>query len=77
MSEEINDIKSSLARIEDALIGNDMGNTGIVKRLENVEKCTKNNKKDLSSLKTKSIIFGAGAGGSAIGIVEYIKTLFH
>tara|TARA_R110000803_G_scaffold32995_3_gene72368 strand:- start:167 stop:406 length:240 start_codon:yes stop_codon:yes gene_type:complete len=76
MQEQLDSIEKDVSQIKDALIGNEFGNVGIVTRLKNVEKSTDGNKKDLNAIKQKSILFGTGAGGLLVGIIETIKHFF-
>jgi len=77
MQEQINDMQKSINRIEDALLGNEFGNKGIVKRLECTEKKTVENKKELTNIKSNSVLMGSVAGGGVWGIIEAVKAWFH
>ena len=76
MQNQINDIQDDVRQIKDALIGNDFGNKGIVKRLECNEKKTSENKKKITNLNSSSFLYGSGAGGGLLVIIETIKHFF-
>jgi len=76
MQKQIDEISDSVKRIEDALIGNNLGNEGIVNRLKNVEKKAACNKKSISNTKSSSMLYGTGAGGVIIAVFESIKAYF-
>ena len=76
MQNQINNMEDDIKQIKDALLGNDFGNKGIVKRLECIEKKTTENKKELTNIKSSSVLMGSVAGGGLIGIVEAIKAFF-
>ena len=76
MQDQIDKIGDDVRQIKDALLGNEFGNEGIVNRLKTVEKKTVCNKKAISSSKNHSLLYGTGAGGVLVGIVEAIKAYF-
>jgi hypothetical protein len=73
MQQQLNKIEASMQRIEDAIAGNDMGNKGLAKRLEEVETKADYNKKTLTNIKSTSVLYGTGAGTGISAIILAIK----
>jgi len=76
MQKQIDDIQDDVRQIKDALLGNEFGNKGIVKRLECTEKKSNDNKKKITNIKSKSVVLGTASGGVFVGIIEAIKAYF-
>ena len=76
MQNQINEIQNDVSQIKDALLGNEFGNTGLIKRIESIEKKTGENKKSITNINSKSLLFGATSGAGLFGLIEAIKAFF-
>lgn len=62
-----------LRDIHTALVGNDLGTTGLINRMDAVEKKSSENKKQLNNIKSTSVLYGTGAGTGVSAIILAIK----
>jgi len=80
MQKQINDIQEKQATdsqllldIHTALVGNNLGTTGLIERMEKVETKSRENKKALTHIKSTSVLYGTGAGTGITVLIAGIK----
>jgi hypothetical protein len=62
-----------LRDIHTAMVGNDLGTTGLINRMNTVEKKTSENKKQINNIKSTSVLYGTGAGTGVSAIILGFK----
>jgi hypothetical protein len=62
-----------LRDIHTAMVGNDLGTTGLINRMNTVEKKTSENKKQINNIKSTSVLYGTGAGTGVSAIILGVK----